>query len=201
MPSTATSERAPAPTPIPQVGSTGAAATGADTPSAPPETVSTTGAAVQAALTAAELLSSSNAAKTVNLQFNMGDADLSLRVQLLNGQVHATFSTDSAQLRSALASEWQSAAGPANAHLAAPVFTGSGAGFSSGGGSMSSGDSAPQQGGRQAPDDFSATFAVPSSPRRTSGSVAALAASLWSASISHQVFLVTSRPVLYGECN
>jgi hypothetical protein len=178
MPTTAPSERAPAPTPTPQVASVGTASTGADAPSTPAETVTTTGAAVQAALTAAELLAGSNAAKTVNLQFNVGDADLSLRVQLLNGQVHATFSTDSAQLRSALASEWHSVTntGTGNAHLATPVFTGSGAGFSSGGGSLSSGDSAPRQGGRQAPEDFSASFEIPSSAGRASAAAVALPA-------------------------
>jgi hypothetical protein len=45
--------------------------------------------------------------KSVHLQFSVGDADLSVRVQLHAGEVRTTFRTDSPELRAALAHEWQ----------------------------------------------------------------------------------------------
>lgn len=48
---------------------------------------------------------------TVKLEFSVGDADLVVRVELRADQVHATFKTDSAELRDALAHEWQAVAG------------------------------------------------------------------------------------------
>lgn len=64
--------------------------------------------------------------KSVNLQFSVGNADLSVRVELRDGAVHATFRTDSTELRSALVHEWQSV-NPGDSdrpvRLADPVFT------------------------------------------------------------------------------
>ncbi|MEI6108196.1 MAG: hypothetical protein WCR49_14445 [Opitutae bacterium] len=45
--------------------------------------------------------------KALNLQFAIGTERLDLRVELRNGSVHTTFRTNSTELRSALALEWQ----------------------------------------------------------------------------------------------
>jgi hypothetical protein len=95
--------------------------------SAQPEAVATPHAAVQAAMNAADTLARSGG-QSVNLKFQMGDTDLSVRVEVRNGEVHATFRTDSAALRSDLAREWQSvSAGSPSLQIAAPVITGSAA--------------------------------------------------------------------------
>ncbi len=64
---------------------------------------------------------------SVNLQFSVGGADLSVRVELRSGEVHTTFRTDSADLRAALSNEWNSVTSQSNAdrstRLAPPVFT------------------------------------------------------------------------------
>lgn len=145
MPATATPERHASVPSVPEVASVGSSSSGPSlTPSsAPTETASTAQSAVQAALTAAELVSSSAPGKAVNLQFSMGNADLNLRVELVNGQVRATFATDSAQLRSDLANEWQTSSTTAahgSLNLAQPTFTSATSGHS-----LASGDSAPQQ--------------------------------------------------------
>jgi hypothetical protein len=84
--------------------------------------------AVEAALSSAEIFNSGGH-KAVNLQFSMGNTDLSLTVQLRNGEIHTTFSTDSADLRSDLAHAWQSAnpTSGGSLRLAEPVFTSPGA--------------------------------------------------------------------------
>lgn len=107
--------------------------------------------AVEAALSAAEVFNSGGH-QAVNLQFSVGNADLSLRVELKNGEIHTTFRTDSADLRSDLAKEWQSA-GPTSGslRLAEPVFTSSGAPASA------AGDSASQQRGGQGRADTAQT--------------------------------------------
>jgi hypothetical protein len=46
---------------------------------------------------------------SVDLQLSVGDAPLSVRVEVRAGVVHATFRTDSPELRTALAQEWQAA--------------------------------------------------------------------------------------------
>jgi hypothetical protein len=157
MPATATTERHASVPSVPEVASVGSSSSGPSlTPSsAPTETASTAQSAVQAAMTAAELVSSSAPGKAVNLQFSMGNADLNLRVELVNGQVHATFATDSAQLRSDLANEWQTSSSTAahgSLNLAQPTFT-----SATSGNSLGSGDSAPQQHSR----DTSAEAALP----------------------------------------
>jgi hypothetical protein len=105
--------------------------------------------AVEAALSAAEIFNSGGQ-NAVNLQFSMGNADLSLRVELRNGEVHTTFQTDSADLRSNLAHEWQSASPSSggNLRLAEPIFTSSSAGSLA-----TAGENAPQQRGGQGPAD------------------------------------------------
>jgi hypothetical protein len=66
-------------------------------------------------------------------------------VELREGAVHTTFRTDSTELRSALAHEWQSVSGQASdrpVKMADPVFAGSHGGSSS---SSFAGDNARQQ--------------------------------------------------------
>jgi hypothetical protein len=83
-------------------------------------------------------------APAVNLRFSVGGSDLAVRVELRGGEMHATFRTDSTELRTVLAQEWQSMCGSeAGRSLRAiePVFvparsTGFGA---------ASGEGAPQQ--------------------------------------------------------
>jgi hypothetical protein len=131
------------------------------------ESVSTPQEAVEAALNAAEMLASGSTAHAVNLQFSVGNQDLSLRVEMKNGAVQATFATDSAQLRSDLAHEWQSTASgnsPSGLHLAQPVFTGAG--------SFAAGDPGQQQ-GRGASSGSEAQFPGSSSSSRSFGASSA----------------------------
>ncbi len=111
--------------------------------------------AVDAALSAAETVSS-GAHQAVNMQFSVGNADLSLRVELRNGEIHTTFRTDSADLRLDLAHEWQSSnpgSGNGSLRLAEPVFTSSGSP-----GSMAAGENASQQRSGQGRSDASPAF-------------------------------------------
>jgi hypothetical protein len=82
--------------------------------------------AVESALQVSDLqaASSQGAQSSVNLHFNVSGEDLSVRVALQGGQLHTQFSTDSGELRTALAHEWRAtpeAAGPVR--FAEPVFT------------------------------------------------------------------------------
>lgn len=91
----------------------------------------------------------------VNLQFSLAGVDLAVRVEMRDGEVRATFRTDSNELRAALATEWQSVnAGVADRtlRLGDPVFTHAAASSST----SLAGDGASQQqqrdpGSRQAP--------------------------------------------------
>jgi hypothetical protein len=84
--------------------------------------------AVEAVLTAVERFSTGER-HSVNLSFAMGDTALDVRVELRDDTVHATFRTESPELRQALAQQWQAATGASDSgertlRLAAPVFTG-----------------------------------------------------------------------------
>jgi hypothetical protein len=62
----------------------------------------------------------------VSLNFKFGSDDLAIRVEWRNGEVHTQFRTDSADLRSALASQWQAMAPSAagrTVQFANPVFS------------------------------------------------------------------------------
>lgn len=103
---------------------------------APVALPSTAHRAVEAVLTVTDRFAA-RGQHSVNLQFSVAGADLNVRVELRAGEVHTTFRTDSAELRAALASEWQSvttqSGGDRAAKLAPPVFTSteqSGASFS-----------------------------------------------------------------------
>lgn len=95
--------------------------------------------AVEAVMTAVDRVGSGEK-QAVNLQFSFQDVSLAVRVELREGAVHTTFRTDSTELRSALAHEWQAASPQVSDRpikLADPVFSsnhgGSGSEFSSAG--------------------------------------------------------------------
>ncbi|HEY5228508.1 MAG TPA: hypothetical protein VIJ19_08200, partial [Opitutaceae bacterium] len=146
MPTLTTPERPTSAQPAFAVAAQGASSAGTTTDQAPAQAdvTGTARGAVEAAMTAAEMLHSGATQQSMSMQFSMGDAELNLRVEMKNGEVQATFSTNSAQLRSDLASEWQSTAAgnsQSSLHQVQPVFTSSGTG-----GTLSSGEYAQQQG-------------------------------------------------------
>jgi hypothetical protein len=99
--------------------------------------------AVNAAMEAGERMKSGGQ-RAVDLQFSFGSDDLSVRVELHEGRVRATFRTDSAELRGALAQEWQvlNAAGADRARrFADPVFAANSS-------TSSAGDHHEKRGGR-----------------------------------------------------
>lgn len=106
------------------------------------EAVSSAHEAVQVVLHTVEH-AASREQKSVALKFSVGDADLTVRVELHANEVRTTFRTDSSELRAALAQEWQGVAS-SSAHadrsvrLAPAVFSAadqSGSNSSSGDGS------------------------------------------------------------------
>lgn len=94
--------------------------------------------AVESVLTAADQLATGEQ-RSVRLQFTVGGEELAVRVELRGDKIHTTFRTDSSELRSALAHEWQSVSAVQNGvrtqRLADPVFasnsSGNGQNFSS----------------------------------------------------------------------
>jgi hypothetical protein len=104
--------------------------------------------AVEAVLSIADQTVSTDQ-RTVRLQFTVGGEELAVRVELRGERVHTTFRTDSPDLRTALAHEWQSVAAAQNGgrtqRLADPVFasnsSGSGNGMSSDSGAAHQRDS------------------------------------------------------------
>lgn len=109
-------------------------ASGLDAASAPEkaleaQAVSSAHEAVEVVLQAASQ-AESREQKSVSLQFRVGDADLSVRVELRADQVRTTFRTDSTDLRNALSHEWQSVSASASSgdrhlRIAPAVFTSS----------------------------------------------------------------------------
>jgi hypothetical protein len=101
--------------------------TGAEAPSPASAAESSTTQAVESVLQVADLqaAASQGTQSSVNLRFDVAGENLSVRVAMQAGQVHTQFTTDSGELRAAIAHEWQSI-GPAPegaARLAEPVFT------------------------------------------------------------------------------
>ncbi len=99
--------------------------------------------AVDAVLASTERLTGATHS-SVNLKFSVGGADLDVRVEVRAGAVHATFRTDSPELRTALAQEWQTTNSQPADHslrLAPPVFA---AGDRSGTGAGSFGEQSQQ---------------------------------------------------------
>ena len=131
--------------------------------------------AVEAVTTAAERASTAGRT-SVKIQFSLSGADLSVRVELRGDAVHATFQTDSSELRTALAAEWQTAsAGAAGGmRLTEAVFTP--ATPAGNAGTSLSGEGAPQQRenqSREAAEVFDHTSLRPlaSGRRRTAAAV------------------------------
>jgi hypothetical protein len=100
--------------------------------------------AVEAVLTAADRFSSGDR-HAVNLQFSVGGADLSVRVELRADEVRTTFRTDSPELRAALTHEWQvvntETSSDRSFRVSPPVFSAT----DSANLAAFSGDSAPRQ--------------------------------------------------------
>lgn len=91
--------------------------------------------AVTAAVAVTEQFASGDK-HAVTLKFTVSGVELGVRVELRGENVHTTFRTDSPELRSALAHEWQSFSatsqtGDRPARLAEPVFTSQASGNSS----------------------------------------------------------------------
>ncbi len=76
---------------------------------AQPELGTQAARAVEAVFTAAEL-AQRDGRNSVTLRFALGDADLSVRVEVRDDEVRATFATDSVELRAALSQECAAAA-------------------------------------------------------------------------------------------
>jgi hypothetical protein len=76
---------------------------------AAPQDVATAHRAVETVLRAVDHAATHNQ-HSVNLRFSVGDAELNVRVELRADEVRTTFTTDSAELRSALSHEWQALA-------------------------------------------------------------------------------------------
>lgn len=114
-------------------------------------------------------------ASVVNLHFKFGSDDLAVRVQMRDGEVHTQFNTDSAELRSALASEWHASSGQGNndlLRLVAPTFsstTASGQGF----GSSAQGQPSFQQNPQHAQPSLPANLLGPRSLRPENAAEAA----------------------------
>ncbi len=117
--------------------------------------------------------------RSVDLHFSVGEAELRVRVELHADEVRTTFRTDSADLRSALAHEWQSVATPAPAgersfRLAPATFAAGGdAGLQS-----SPGDTSSRERPAHAPHEAAPFFTGHGRPRAASGLVATAADTL-----------------------
>jgi hypothetical protein len=99
-----------------------------------PETTAHAAVAAVVKVIQAQTSQAQGSVSSVNLSFKFGPDDLSVRVAWHAGVVQTQFRTDSADLRSAIASEWQAmSAAPAGRTLplAAPVFASTGDSLSS----------------------------------------------------------------------
>jgi hypothetical protein len=101
-------------------GMTGGRAAAADAP------LALAAGAVENALQVTDLQAAASAGtqSAVNLRFTVAGESLSVRVALQGGQIHTQFRTDSGELRTALAHEWQTvSAVSGTSRFADPVFT------------------------------------------------------------------------------
>jgi hypothetical protein len=118
--------------------------------------------AVDAVMTAVERFGTGDR-HAVQLQFSVGGADLAVRVELRGDEVRTTFRTDSPELRSALAHEWQAATSDTvdrSVRVAAPVFApNQSANFSAFSGDTASGQRDARTRRGEADDLFSAVAA------------------------------------------
>jgi hypothetical protein len=136
----------------------------ADRVPTPAETLASAHRAVDAVLATAERFTPSTQS-VANLKLSVGDSELLIRVEVRAGEVHATFRTDSPELRAALSHEWRAASLPSvdqPLRLAAPVFASSEHSF----GEQNSGFSSEHPGhGREQSSRFKSEFVLPGSPR------------------------------------
>lgn len=129
--------------------------------------------AVDSAMAAADQFALKGEHRGVNLQFSFSGVDVAVRVEMRRDGVHTTFLTDSPEMRSALAQEWQSVVSTQpmerSPRLAEPVFTSNPAGSST---STDAGASQQREShARQSQGESGNTFA-PSSSSRASEAVA-----------------------------
>lgn len=115
-------------------------------PAPAPQVVASPHRAVEAVLTAVDR-AAGQTQSAVKLDFAIGQESLAVRVELQDGEVRATFRTDSPELRAALAQEWQQVAGSGDrtVKLAPAVFTSADSDSSAG----NPGDGASRQQERQ----------------------------------------------------
>jgi hypothetical protein len=136
----------------------------ADRASTPAETLASAHRAVDAVLATAERFTPSTQS-VANLKLSVGDSELMIRVEVRAGEVHATFRTDSPELRAALSHEWRAVSLQSvdqSLRLAAPVFASSEHSF----GDQNSGFSSEHPGqGREQPSRFKSEFVLPGSLR------------------------------------
>jgi hypothetical protein len=135
--------------------------------------------AVDTAMAAADRLAA-GVQRSVNLQFSVSGVDLGVRVEMRGDAVHTTFHTDSPELRTAIAHEWQAVSVQNESRpqrLADPVFSsGSHSGLGqSGDGSAQQRDSGARE-GRAAGSEFT-VFRPGARPAATTSVSAAPAAS------------------------
>lgn len=134
--------------------------------------------AVSAVLDAVDRFAAGSA-QAVNLRLSVAGSELAVRVELRGGEVHATFRTDSTELRTALAQEWQAVSGSeAGRPLRAidPVF----APAKSAGFDAAAGDNAPSQQrdpeARQSGEPAARRFPAPPAPSALAASAPAVSA-------------------------
>ena len=136
----------------------------ADRAPTPAETLASAHRAVDAVLATAERFTPSTQS-VANLKLSVGDSELMIRVEVRAGEVHATFRTDSPELRAALSHEWRAASLQSvdqSLRLAAPVFASSEHSF----GDQNSGFSSEHPGQRrEQPSRFKSEFVPPGSLR------------------------------------
>lgn len=98
----------------------------ADTVALPPATLDAAHRAVETILSDVHELRDAGHA-TLTMRLPVGDENVSIHIALRGGEVQATFRSDSAEVRAALAVEWRGATARDAAsplHLASPVFAG-----------------------------------------------------------------------------
>jgi hypothetical protein len=114
---------------------TAASAAAPDFSPAPTPALNAAHQAIEAVMKVAERFTTESQ-RAVRLQFSVSGEDLSVRVEMHAGRVHTTFQTDSAELRSALAHEWQALTvshAERTHRFADPVYSSAESSFSSGG--------------------------------------------------------------------
>lgn len=150
-------------------------ATGADTPA---QMTAAAHRTVETVMTAVDRYADS--AKTVKLQFTVSGVDLSVHVAMRGEAIHTTFLTDSAELRTALASQWHAVTGQADdrsQRLADPVFTtAKSETLSADGGGAQSRDSSSRQQEAASTPAFASNFLRAAAARPVSTTVPAAAA-------------------------